>query len=93
MKSGKKSSKKGSVLKKISYVLISLLGVVVILMSVAYGAFYHYYSKMNIVDGNDDFEYVSDAEFRQGDDIDKEKMNDEELEKPLSEKAEKLLHV
>ena len=81
LKSGKKSSKKGSVLKKISYVLISLLGVVVILMSVAYGAFYHYYSKMNIVDGNDDFEYVSDAEFRQGDDIDTEKMNDEELEK------------
>ncbi len=82
MKSGKRSSKRSSLGKKILYVFTSLLGVVVILMSCAYGAFYHYYSRMNIIsEGEEDFEYVSDAEIRQGEDIDTDTMSEEDLKK------------
>ena len=70
--------KNGSTGKKILYVFTSLLGVVVILMSVAYGGFYHYYSKLNIVQ-NDDFEYVSQIEIRPGQDIDYTKVTEGDL--------------
>jgi len=55
--------KKSNTGKKVLYALTSVLGVVVILMSVAYGGFYHYYSKMNIVN-TDDYGYgpVSDMD-------------------------------
>ena len=55
--------KKSNTGKKVLYAFTSLLGVVVILMSVAYGGFYHYYSKMNIVN-TDDYDYgpVSDMD-------------------------------
>ena len=79
MKSGKKITKRSSVGKKILYTFTALLGVAVILMSCAYGAFYHYYSRMNIVkDGEDGFEYVSDAQARKGIDLDTDTMTDEE---------------
>ena len=82
MKSGKKSSKRGGKGRKVLYTFISLLGVAVIIMSCAYGAFVHYYSKMNIIsDGEQDFEYVSDAEIRQGEDIDTETMSEADLKK------------
>lgn len=79
MKSGNKSSSRGGVGKKLLYILVSLVGVVVIFMSCAYGAFYHYYSKMNIVaDGEEDFEYLSDADIKDSDDLDTDKMTEEE---------------
>ena len=65
--------------KKILYALTALLGVVVILMSCAYGVFYHYYSKMNIVkDGEESFEHVSDAEIQKGVDLDIDNLTDAE---------------
>lgn len=77
MKSGKQK-KRSSVGKKLLYILTSLLGVVVILMSCAYGAFYHYYSKMNIVAaGEEDFLTVSDSE-PNNDDLDVNTMTDDE---------------
>ncbi len=77
--SKKRSGGKRNVGKKILYIFTSLLGVVVILMSVAYGAFYHYYSKMNIT-SDKDFEYVSKLDITEGEDIDYSKMTDEERE-------------
>ena len=77
-KSAKKtSSKKSSVGKKLAYLLTSMLGIVVIFLSVAYGAFYHYYGKMNIT-SDEDFEYVSKIDIQQGEDIDYSTMTDEE---------------
>ena len=77
LKSGKQK-KRSSVGKKLLYILTSLIGVVVILMSCAYGAFYHYYSKMNIVAaGEEDFLTVSDSE-PNNDDLDVNTMTDEE---------------
>ena len=51
---------------KVAYVLTSLLGVVVILLSVAYGIFHHYYSKLNtdnISYGPDDYE-ISETDLK-----------------------------
>ena len=79
MSSGKKRKKRGSVGKKILYLFTSLLGVIVILMSCAYGAFYHYYSRMNIVRSGEDFEYVSGADLIQDDEFDKDTMSAEDL--------------
>ena len=62
MSKGRSSGKKNSVGKKLLYAFTSILGVVVILMSVAYGFFYHYYNKLNIVDANN-YGYVSDDDY------------------------------
>ena len=80
MRSGKKSKKRSSVGKKLLYLCTSLLGVIVILISCAYGAFYHYYSKMNIVTADDErMQYVSAAEISPGDDIDTDNLSEEDL--------------
>ena len=63
--------------KKLAYLLTSMLGIVVIFLSVAYGAFYHYYGKMNIT-SDEDFEYLSKIDIQQGEDIDYSTMTDEE---------------
>lgn len=85
MRSGKKTQKRSSVGKKLLYILTSLFGVVVILLSCVYGAFYHYYSKMNIVTTDDEnAQYVSNAEIRPGDDIDTDHLSEEDL-KQLAE--------
>lgn len=73
-------SRKSGVGKKILYVFTSLLGVVVILLSVAYGGFRHYYGKMNIMN-DEDFEYVSQIDIREGEDVDYTKVTDGDLKR------------
>ena len=63
MLSRPRKKKKSNVGQKILYAVTSILGVIVILMSVAYGGFYHYYSKMNIVNTDEyNYEPVSDVD-------------------------------
>ncbi|MBQ9902876.1 MAG: LCP family protein [Clostridia bacterium] len=58
------NKRKSGVGRKILYIFTSLLGVVVILMSVAYGGFYHYYGKMNFIDIEEEgYGYVSEGDF------------------------------
>ncbi len=78
MNSGRRKSKRSKTVTKLLYVFTSILGVVVILMSCAYGAFYHYYSKMNIVTGNEDnFEDVTGTDVQDGDEISNNMSEDE----------------
>lgn len=68
----------GSVGKKVLYVFTSLLGVVVILMSVVYGGINHYYSKMTIVDVEKEGygEYVPDQDYQDGEVSDSDENTD-----------------
>ena len=81
--STKKKSKRNGVAKKILYAFISLLGVFVILLSVVYGGFYHYYSKMNIVDSDKEgYGAVSDGDISDNDMSDIDITSSEQKDEP-----------
>ena len=71
-------NRKGGVGRKLLYIFTSLLGVAVILASVAYGGFYHYYSKMNIVDVDENgYGYVSDDDINSSEAFDTESQEEQ----------------
>lgn len=76
----KKKKKKSNLKKKVFYVLTSMLGVIVIFLSVAYGLFAHYYGKLNTQTLPTDYEIVSEVDL-EGDDFDNNNLTEDERAK------------